>query len=250
MPAYLVVTKANHATFWSKTLNIVNLYATRIAVLATVVGLPLVAHASPANLLTNGSFEASGGSFAGWTITGGGTTPGTGPQIIATNGVTSGPYGDVIPSDPFTFGPDPAGTHGAYFVDDSANETLSQSVNVIAGQLYELGFDLYATRSGAANRNPFTLTASFAGVPITAATSASVVPVSTWIHFSDTFTALATGPVDYTFVFTAGAQPAKDVVVDEVYAVAGRVTPAPEPASLAGLGVGLLGLGMIRRRKA
>jgi hypothetical protein len=74
------------------------------------------AHAA-VNLVTNGSVE---NGLTGWTFSGSGVG-GFGAVVVPTDGSTPGPFGDVVPPDPFTFSPDAAGTHGVYFVDDAAN---------------------------------------------------------------------------------------------------------------------------------
>ena len=58
-----------------------------------------------------------------------------------------------------------AGTHAAYFVDDAATETLSQSIALAAGTVYSIGFDYYQVQTG--NPNPFTLSATFGNQPVT-----------------------------------------------------------------------------------
>ena len=207
------------------------------------MGLPVVSQAN-VNLITNGSFET--GSFSGWTVAGSGTTPGTGPVVIT----SATQYGDVIPSDPFTFSPDAGGVHQAYFVDDNAVETLTQTINLRAGQLYNVGFDLFATESGAANPNSYSLTSSLGSQTVGFANSgANSITPDTWTHFSGTYAASVSGPTALTFLYTSGGTPAKDFLVDEVYVVQDASTSTPEPALLGLLGVGLAGLGVFGRRR-
>ena len=63
---------------------------------------------------------------------------------------------------------------------------------------------------------------------------------------------LAAGDYLVEFVFNTGGQPAKDVVIDQVYIIAGNPpVGVPAPAALGIFGLGLLGLGaMARRRRA
>ena len=228
----------------------------RKTVLACTAGLCAAAgtaHAGPINLLTNGSFESGSGSagqagvFTGWTITGTGTSPGTGPQRIQ-YGPNATAYGDNVPVDPFTYSPDASLSHALFLVDDAATEALSQTVSLIGGVTYEVGFDFFETLSGANNANPFTLSAILAGGTLTTISSGSQYGAGTWYHVYDIFTPASSLTTTFAFAYSSGASPAKDVVVDDVYIQTPPVS-TPEPASLAILAAGCAALGVMRQRR-
>lgn len=216
------------------------------------------------NYVLNGSFENDNGNpaslnnyFYDWTVsTGpGAVNPGNGPQIFVTDGKTKGEYGDVIASDNknvHPYGTTGSGTHGVYFVDDVARETLTQSIFLPSGT-YEVGFDLYPTLSGAANKNNSTLAVTIAGVTVTSGSVAKYT-AGTWTHLAENATITDAGFYDVSFVFQGGAAPAKDVVIDSVYVmspstISGKGVVVPEPESLSLFGFGLAALILLRRRR-
>lgn len=214
------------------------------------------AWAGPTNLLLNGSFESfADGVFTNWTNSGSqGVTPTQYATPHPTDGVTPGQFGDVVSPDPFTASPDAAGKQGAYFVADrtvgaSGNneQRLSQAVSLAKGVLYEVGFDLFKTISGAGNSGFFTLTDSIGNVVLSMAPDSNTAP-GTWEHFASTFSLAGFSGVNkvetFSLNFRSGAAPAQDVIIDKAY-----IMTVPEPASLAALGAGLAGIGLYRQRR-
>ena len=212
-------------------------------ILGGIAGAVLFAASAQAAIVNNGSFET--GDFSGWTVTNlSGTTPGTGPQVITTGGSNSTGYGDNVPVY--------EETHAAFFVDDNAVQSISQSVSLAANRTYTLNFGLFATQSGAVNPFSFTLADALGSTLINTYPNQNSppvmqVPVGTWTTETGTFMTGAAGAYTLSFNFTSGPTPAKDLLLDGV-----SLSAVPLPASAPMFGaalLGLAGLGYAAKRK-
>jgi hypothetical protein len=200
-------------------------------------------HASAStNLITNGSFE-TGNFGSAWTVTDAGTTP-----YAAV--VPYGPnfYGENVPSNPAgSASPDASGNYGVYFVSDFASpESLSQIVTPLTSGLYTLGFSAYVPLNGYDNVGKADFTGSIGGVNLVSTEVHSLTP-QTWYNFYGSANLTAGVPVTAQFTFNTNFNPSADIVIDQVYLVAGGV---PEPATWAMMlvGFGFAGSALRRRR--
>jgi hypothetical protein len=196
------------------------------------------------NLLTNGSFESG---LKGWTL-GGTETQGYPAVVINYNSATpypTGAFGEAVPPAGGSVSPDAAGAHAAYFVSDFANETLTQSIFLTPGT-YTIGFSAYAPANGYANAGDALFSGSVAGVTL-ANYAVSSGSKTTWYNFHGLATITTAGVYDTTFTFSTDLFPSKDIVVDQVYVVAGNAVP--EASTWVMMGLGFAGLAFAARRK-
>jgi hypothetical protein len=230
-----------------------------------------VAAASPAaavtNVLKNGSFEAGAGTgtnrFTNWTKTN--IAPAEPATVISYNSNSSYPNGAfgemVLPDNIANSGsPDAVGSYAAYFVGNrSVNETLSQLTYLGVGN-YRVGFSYYLPQNGLNNINNASFDATIIGVKVASTMINSSSLARTWLYATGVAQITQAGHYNTALVFNSNGNPAKDIVVDRVFASrtldAATVMIPPTPVSVpepATWGLLLVGFGMVgtaaRRRK-
>lgn len=244
-----------------------------VAALALGVGAPV---AAATNLIVNGSFEAGApgvGGFTGWTKTntpdgthGGGNSGADQPASVIgynnTNSYPTGAYGEsVTPDNTPSASPDAVGGQAAYFVGDfSVNESISQLTPLAVGN-YRIGFSYYLTQNGLNNVNNSSLSGTIIGTTVATTSITGASPAKVWQYASGVGHISVAGFYNTSFVFNSNGFPAKDVVIDRVFALptldAATVeipptptAPLPEPSSWAMLiaGLGFTGVALRRRK--
>lgn len=223
----------------------------RLVVLPVIFFVLLIGTAHAINILQNGSFESE---LDYWTI--GGTNTGYPPAVIVTNGSAGSAFGEAIPADTIVGGsPDLAGTHGVYFVDDRALQTLNQSVSLDVGS-YEIGFDVYLPRNGYNNPGDATFEGTIASITLANFTvKGNVLPITEWVHFDGLASVTTPGVYAAAFNFQTFGGASADVVIDRVYINRSDsgggtpINPVPEPTTILLFGTGLVGLVGVARHK-
>jgi hypothetical protein len=234
-------------------------------------GLLAFAAAAPANAVTNliknGSFEAGAlgnGAIPDWTRS---NAPAAFMASVIgysnTNPYPTGAFGEAVtPDNSSSLSPDAIGTQAAYFVSDvSNNETLSQLRYVGLGN-YRIGFSYYLPDNGLRNVNNANIDVSILGIPVASTAINSLSLGQNWVHVSGVANFALAGHYLTSLIYNSNGNPAKDVVIDRVYAIPTldpatvfippnpTIVPEPQTWALMILGFGLVGVSARRRKMA
>jgi hypothetical protein len=226
---------------------------TRFAMTAAMV--LLLASAARADLVTNGSFEtgtnpptgdgdtqAIGTSnITGWTVVANdGTTVDNGKNVLWIN---NGSYGLSTP-------------FGTYFLDltgttdSTPYDGVTQSIATVSGQQYVLTFDLGVSTNGGPFSGTISVDADINSSPTLFTDNGTTGTLTSdntlWTDESLTFTATSTSTA---IAIIGETDTAGEFIGLDNVSVNLAPPSVPEPASMALLGAGLLGLGVVRRRR-
>jgi hypothetical protein len=220
-----------------------------MARLTFVVALLLAASSTIAHaqIVTNGSFEQPTVPAASFTNFPVGSTLITGWTVVNNSvSVVSGTFsqaGVAFPAQDMSQWLDLTGFN------TNSNEGVSQTVTTIPGNQYQLSFWIGNTTGGGIFGTTSTVNVSITGVPSFSETNSTVSPTTqVWQQFTRTF--VATGAAT-TLTFTNG-DPSNDNDngLDNISVLnQGPAGAVPEPTSAALVVSGLLGLGLLTRRK-
>jgi hypothetical protein len=216
----------------------------------------LAASAARADLITNGSFEtgtnpptgegdtqAIGTSnITGWTVVANdGTTVDDGRNILWIN---NGSYGLSTP-----FGTDFLDLTGTS--DSVPYAGVTQTITTVSGQQYVMTFDLGVSTNGGPFSGTISVNAGANGSATTFTDNGTTGTLTSdntlWTDESLTFTASSTSTV---ISFIGETDSAGEFIgLDNVSVNPAPPAGVPEPASMALLGAGLIGLGAVRQRR-
>jgi hypothetical protein len=205
-----------------------------VACTICLVGLP----ASASNLLTNPGFET--GDFTGWTLiadpsaygvaVAGTVIPGTyapfGAFTVAVQSGSYAAYAVMCTTSPCT----PSGKADSL--------TLSQTLDLVGGQTYDIGFSFGIANSPSGSYGN-TSSITVGGTPISYGNYPSPVGVITYEQEYGTFTPTVSGPTTVSFLLEGSGLADIGASFDDFY-VDGPSGAAPEPSSFLLMGCGLL----------
>jgi hypothetical protein len=214
--------------------------------LALMVGAPSVAQATPIAVTYSGTISGGSDSIGAF---GGGSL--VGASVTFSMAYDPGSYSTTI----FNYG---GGSNDIMFGDTTGSSSVSIVLTTLANQTYSfsltsggayIGNDYnFVGGDGSSSNHGIGVYAPLAGHPSTEGTLQPTVTTSTpWVGGSSIYAAPTnvTG-ASFVIAFDAGSGNSDSFSIANI----SEGTPVPEPASLAILGLGVLGLAWTRRHRA
>lgn len=209
----------------------------KIAAVLAIAGFAFAGQASATvNLVVNGSFEnAPGLGLNSWTVYAGSSLPGW--TVASGSGIE-------VQSGAVVSGAVAKDGKNLVELDSHNNSSMYQNIATVAGATYKYSF-WYSGRPGVAEESNG-IYWSFGNKDGESSTDA--LASTHWFKQSGSF--VAASAVSKIYFAAIGNEDSLGGYIDNVIVTGPQVTAVPEPETYAMLGLGLLAIGVARRRKA